>query len=89
VTTLFILDVEDFRPLARAAGELPGVTVGRRGPYLTVSSATAFEIERAATGCRSAIWYSSVAAIQGGRVARWDRAALRIEPLSNSAGHGG
>ncbi|MDX6741687.1 hypothetical protein [Actinocorallia sp. A-T 12471] len=80
MTTLFILDVADFRPLAEVAARLPEVTVGRRGPYFTVSADAPFEIERAATGCRNAVWFSSVAAVRGGRVARWDRTALRVEP---------
>jgi hypothetical protein len=85
MTTLYVLDIDDFRPLALAAAADPAVTVRRRGPYLEVSAAGQIAIDRAATGCRSAVWFSSVAAVRGGRVAHWDRTSMLIEP----AGHGG
>jgi hypothetical protein len=80
MTTLFVLDVEDFRPLAEVASRQPGVRVTRRGPYYAVESDLAFDIDRVATGCRNAVWYSSVAAIRDGRVERWDKSVLRIAP---------
>ena len=80
---LFVLDVEDFRPLAQVAANSPDVHVMKRGPYYEVSSDKAFEIERDATGCRNAVWFSSVAAIRAGHVGRWDKQVLRIEPGSS------
>ncbi|MCO4251244.1 hypothetical protein [Pseudarthrobacter raffinosi] len=81
-TTLFVLDVDDFRPLAEVAAKDPDVTVYKRGPYYEVSAEQAIVIDRNATGCRNAVWYSSVAAIRGGRVAVWDKYVLRIEPAT-------
>jgi hypothetical protein len=81
MTALYVLDIDDFRPLALAACADPAVTVRRRGPYLEVSAAGPIAIDRAATGCRNAIWYSSVAGVRGGRIARWDRDGLLIEPV--------
>ncbi len=83
MTTLYVLDVDDFRPLAEAASKLPGVAVAKRGPYYEVVSDASFEISRDATGCRNAVWYSSVAAVRSGRVSRWDKTALRIEPAGS------
>ncbi|GAA3528288.1 hypothetical protein GCM10022222_09130 [Amycolatopsis ultiminotia] len=80
MTTLFVLDVDDFRPLAEVAAKDPDVTVRRRGPYLEVSAPGAIRIERNATGCRNAIWYSSVAAVQDGRVSHWDKSELVVVP---------
>lgn len=80
MTTLFVLDVDDFRPLAEVAGEDPGVTVRRRGPYLEVATPGSIRIERNATGCRNAVWYSAVAAVRDGRVSRWDRSELVVQP---------
>jgi hypothetical protein len=80
--TLFVLDVEDFRPLAEVAAAGPDVTVRRRGPYLEVRAEGAFEINRNATGCRNAVWYSSVAAIRDGRITAWDRDVMRVEPAA-------
>ncbi|MBB4683829.1 LSm family protein [Amycolatopsis jiangsuensis] len=80
MTTLFVLDVEDFRPLAEVAGKDPDVTVRRRGPYLEVAAPGSIRIDRNAAGRRNAVWFSSVAAVEDGRVARWDREELVIEP---------
>jgi len=80
MTTLFVLDVDDFRPLAEVAAKQPQVTVVKRGPYYEIDCAGTFDIDRNETGCRNAVWYSSVAAIRGGRVAQWDKHVLRIEP---------
>ena len=77
---LYVLDVDDFRPLAEVAAKDADITVRKRGPYYEVSSEKPFEIDRNATGCRNAVWFSSVAAIRHGRIARWDRGVLRIEP---------
>jgi hypothetical protein len=85
VTTLYVLDVDDFRPLAEVASKDPDTTVRRRGPYLEVEAAGPIRIERGATGCRNAVWYSSVAAVADGRVAQWDRAELVVEPGGSGA----
>jgi hypothetical protein len=84
IMTLFVLDIDDFRPLAEVAVADPAVTVTRRGPYLAVSASGPISIDRAATGCRNAIWYSAVAAVRAGRVARWDRNTLLIEPVDHA-----
>ncbi len=88
MTTLFVLDIDDFRPLAEVAAELTGVAVGKRGPYYEVTSDGPIEIARDATGCRNAVWYSAVAAVRAGRVSRWDKTVLRIEPLGAGASTG-
>lgn len=82
MTTLWLLDIDDFRPLAQAAAGLPDVAVRKRGPYYEVTSNGPIEISRENTGCRNAVWFSAVAAIGAGRVSRWDKAVLCIEPLS-------
>ncbi|SFQ22615.1 hypothetical protein K8Z49_25425 [Actinomadura madurae] len=84
MTTLFVLDVDDFRPLAEVAGKDPDVTVRRRGPYFEVTAPGPIRIGRDATGCRNAVWYSSVAAVTDGRVSRWDGAELVIEPAGSA-----
>jgi hypothetical protein len=80
MTTLFVLDIDDFRPLAEVASRQQDVTVRRRGPYLEVAAPGPLRIERDATGCRNAVWYSCVAAVHGGRVSHWDKAELVVEP---------
>jgi hypothetical protein len=83
--TLYVLDVEDFVPLARVAAKDPAVTVTRRGPYLLVSAQGKIVIDRNATGCRNAVWYSSVAALSGARVTTWDKTEMVIEPAVDGA----
>ncbi|GLY79680.1 hypothetical protein [Actinoallomurus iriomotensis] len=80
MTTLFVLSVDDFRPLAEVAGKDPDVTVRRRGPYLEVVAPGSIRIDRDAAGCRNAVWYSAVAAVKDGRVSRWDKSELVVEP---------
>lgn len=79
---LYILDIAEFSPIAGVAAKDPSVRVLKRGPYFEVSCDKGFEVDRADTGCRNAIWYSSVAAVRDGRVARWDKDVLRVEPAS-------
>lgn len=83
--TLFVLDVDDFRPLAEVAAKQHDVDVVKRGPYYEVSSNTVIEIDRDATGCRNAVWFSSVAAVRSGHVSQWDKTVLRITPGSSEA----
>ncbi len=81
MTSLFVLDIDDFRPLAEVAVKEPEVTVRRRGPYLEIAAAGSIRIERNATGCRNALWYSAVAAVQDGRICQWDKSELVVEPI--------
>jgi hypothetical protein len=84
MTVLYVLDVDDFRPLAEVASKAPDTTVRRRGPYLEVEAAGEIRIERDATGCRNAVWYSSVAAVESGRVSRWDKVELVVTPRGDA-----
>lgn len=84
MTTLFVLNVADFRPLAEVASKDPDTAVRRRGPYLEVERAGEIRIERGATGCRNAVWYSSVAAVADGRVVQWDKVELVVEPAGDA-----
>lgn len=81
MTALFVLDVPENVPVVEVAGRHPDVTVGRVGPYYRVSADASIVIDRRATGCRHAVWYSSVAGLQGGRITQWDKDALRVDPL--------
>ncbi|MBC2637599.1 MULTISPECIES: hypothetical protein [unclassified Rhodococcus (in: high G+C Gram-positive bacteria)] len=84
MTTLFVLDVEDFTPLAEVAAKNPDVTITRRGPYLLVSAEDKIIIDRNATGCRNAVWFSSVAALSGARITTWDKTEMIIEPTATA-----
>jgi hypothetical protein len=85
MTTLYVLDIDDFRPLAEVAANNPDVTVTKRGPYFEVHAAAVFDIDRNATGCRNAVWFSSVAAIRGGIITVWDKNTMTVEPTARPA----
>ncbi|MFJ6096598.1 hypothetical protein [Williamsia muralis] len=81
MTTFFILDVPENKPVAAVAGEDPNVTVDHVGPYYRVSADAAIVVDRRATGCRHAVWYSCVSGLSGSRITQWDKDALKVEPL--------
>jgi hypothetical protein len=79
VTTLYVLDVPENLGVPKVAGEDPDVTVGMVGPYHLITADGPIVIDRRATGCRHAVWYSCIAGLDG-RVVQHDKDALRIEP---------
>ncbi|MGD9525861.1 hypothetical protein [Pseudonocardia sp.] len=81
MTTLYVLDVPENTPLATVAARDPAVTVGRIGPYFAITADGSIVIDRRATGCRHAVWYSAVGGVaRGGRIVQHDKDALRVEP---------
>ncbi len=86
MSSVYVLDIDDFRPLAQVAAKNPDVTVVRRGPYFELRADVAYEIERNATGCRNAVWFSSIAALHGARITTWDKTTMRVEPTAAAAG---
>jgi len=80
MTTFFVLDVPENLGVPKIADEDPAVTVGRIGPYFTITADGVISIDRRATGCRHAVWYSCVAGIAGARIVQHDKDALRLEP---------
>jgi len=80
MTTLYVLDVPENKPVAEVAGRDPSVAVDSVGPYFAIVAAGPIVIDRRATGCRHAVWYSSVAGVSGGRITQHDKDALRVEP---------
>ena len=75
---LLILDVPEFRPIADAAAA--GNVVRPLGDYLEIESEGPLAIDRRQTGVRKAVWFSAIAGLRGGTVARYDVDELRIEP---------
>ena len=80
MTALYVLDVPENVPVAQVAGTDPAVTVTRIGPYFEIAADGVILIDRRATGCRHAVWYSSVAGLRGARITQHDKDALRVEP---------
>ena len=84
MTTVFILDVPENKPVAAVAGEADDVTVDHHGPYFRVTAPGTITIDRRATGCRHAVWYSSVAGLLDARITQWDKDALVVEPARDA-----
>ncbi|WP_067888301.1 hypothetical protein [Nocardia vaccinii] len=80
MTTLFILDVPENKPVTEVAGHDSSITVDRVGPYFKLTSAGPIVIDRRATGCRHAVWYSSVAGLVDSVITQWDKDAMKVEP---------
>lgn len=80
MTTVYILDVEEFRPVIDHAIAREGVAVRQVGPYQELTSPAELVIDRRACGVRHAVWYSAVAGVRSGRVTQYDKDALRVEP---------
>jgi len=79
MASIFLLDVPENRPVVEVAGRESGVRIERNGPYFEVSADGPLEIDRRATGCRHAVWYSCLAGLAGFRIVGWDKDSLRLE----------
>ncbi|KAA9166525.1 hypothetical protein FPZ12_002935 [Amycolatopsis acidicola] len=80
MTVLYVLDVPENTAVAKVAGQDAAVTVGQLGPYFAISSDGPIVIDRRATGCRHAVWYSCIAGVsRDSRITQHDKDALRVE----------
>ncbi|TNC29178.1 hypothetical protein [Amycolatopsis alkalitolerans] len=81
MTVLYVLDVPENTAVAKVAAADPAVTVGKIGPYFEISAAGPIVVDRRATGCRHAVWYSAVGGVaRDSRITQHDKDALRVEP---------
>jgi hypothetical protein len=79
MTALYVLDVPENTSVAEVAAEA-GAAVGKVGPYFEITADESIVVDRRATGCRHAVWYSCVAGIAGGRIVQHDKNALQVDP---------
>jgi len=80
MTRLYVLAVPENTSLAEVAAADPDVTVGRVGPYFEISADGSIVIDRRATCCRHAVWYSAVGGVpRDSRIVQHDKNALRVE----------
>jgi hypothetical protein len=77
--SVFIADVPEFEPVWRNAGGDPTLEVLRVGPYVELRFQDAVTIDRRATGCRHAVWYSCIGGVRDATVVQFDQDALRVE----------
>jgi len=79
VTTLFILDTPENAPVVEVAETSATTRVDKTGPYFRIISDTEIVIDRRATGCRHAVWYSAVAGVKDGRIVQWDKDQMKVQ----------
>jgi hypothetical protein len=75
---IYVLEVPENEGVVKVAAQDPTVTVDKVGPYFRVTAEDDLVIDRRATGCRHAVWYSSVAGIEGSIIVQHDKDALRV-----------
>lgn len=80
MSTFYVLDVPENSTVPEVAQRDNTVTVDKVGPYFRISSPSAIIVDRRATGCRHAVWYSAVAGLENSRITQHDKNALRVEP---------
>lgn len=81
MTTLYVLDVPENTAVAKVAAQDPAVVVDKIGPYFEIRADGPIVIDRRATGCRHAVWYSCVGGVaRDSRITQHDKNALRVEP---------
>jgi hypothetical protein len=80
MTAFYVLDVPENTTVPQVAAQDAAVTVDKVGPYFRISSPEAIVVDRRATGCRHAVWYSAVAGLEQSRITQYDKNALRVEP---------
>ena len=75
---LYVLDVPEFRAVIDEVTQYAD-DVDSVGNYMRFRNAKTLVIDRRKAGVRQSIWYSSIGALRGGKVAQFDRDALVIE----------
>jgi hypothetical protein len=75
----YVLEVPENEGVADVAARDPANTVDHVGPYWRITAASPIVVDRRATGCRHAVWYSAVGALEGSVITQHDKDALRVE----------
>ena len=75
----YVLEVPENEAVVTVAVRDPANMVDHLGPYWRITAAGPIVIDRRATGCRHAVWYSAVAALEGSVITQHDKDALRVE----------
>ncbi|MFI6586175.1 hypothetical protein [Embleya sp. NPDC050493] len=80
MNALLVLDVPENAAVVATAIASGPVRALRFGPYVALICDGEIAIDRRATGCRHAVWYSCVAGTLDSRITRWDSNALVVVP---------
>lgn len=76
---IYVLEVPENEGFVKVASQDPIVTVDKVGPYFRITAADDdLVIDRRATGCRHAVWYSAIAGLEDSIIIQQDKDALRV-----------
>ncbi|MEN0136004.1 MAG: hypothetical protein AAGC80_12690 [Rhodococcus sp. (in: high G+C Gram-positive bacteria)] len=78
MSRLYVLGVPENDGVVDVASQDPAITVDKVGPYFRITADDDIVIDRRATGCRHAVWYSAVAGLENSRIAQHDKDALKV-----------
>ena len=88
MAVLYVLGVPENDGFLDVARQDRGNLVTAVGPYFRISAPGEILIDRRATGCRHAVWYSAVAGLEGSVITQHDKHALRVENRLDATGPG-
>lgn len=77
-TRIYILEVPENDSVVKVAAQDPAITIDKVGPYFRITADSDIIIDRRATGVRHAVWYSTLAGLEGSVVVQHDKDALRV-----------
>ncbi|OHU31114.1 hypothetical protein BKG76_05360 [Mycobacteroides franklinii] len=80
MSALLVLDVPENDAIVETAASTGQIQTNRIGPYVVLELTDALTIDRRATKCRHAVWYSCVAGTLNSRISQWDSDALVVVP---------
>ncbi|WP_218002283.1 hypothetical protein [Janibacter corallicola] len=75
---MYVLEVPENEGVVEVAASDPDNRIDKVGPYVRITSDDDIVIDRRATGCRHAVWYSSIAGLEDARIVQHDKDALRV-----------
>lgn len=75
----YVLEVPENEGVVLVAKNDPANTVEQIGPYYRITAPGPIVIDRRATGCRHAVWYSAIAGLETSIITQHDKDALRVE----------
>ncbi|MGE0215940.1 hypothetical protein [Mycolicibacterium sp.] len=78
MTRIYVLGVPENEGVVTVATQGPGSVVDKVGPYFRITADGDIVIDRRATGCRHAVWYSAVAGLEHSAIVQHDKDALRV-----------
>lgn len=75
----YILDIPENDEIIQVASQNPDHKIDHVGPYWRITASDPVTIDRRATGCRHAVWYSAVAGLEDSMIAQQDKEVLRVD----------